>query len=158
MSEFNVELRNSINEFIASESSAINKAELMEVIKDVFSKHKKSSKSNANAAEKVKRKPSAYNIFLKKIMEELKDNGMTAKEKMKTAALRWGEFKKAGHTRDVDNDETTDEGEKSDDVVENKSEPVVDKKDEKEKKETGSTKVRGCMFMKNNGKDKKENP
>ena len=91
MSSINDELLKSINEFISSQSSTVDKKELMEVIKDVFSKHKKSKKDNT--VEKQKRKPSAYNLFMKKTMEELKDNGMTAKDKMKRVADLWKEFK-----------------------------------------------------------------
>jgi len=91
MSSINDELLKSINEFISSQSSNVDKKELLEVIKDVFSKHKKTKKDDS--VEKPKRKPSPYNLFMKTTMEELKDNGMTAKEKMKRVAELWKEFK-----------------------------------------------------------------
>jgi hypothetical protein len=103
-SPINEDLLKSINEFIASQSSAVDKKELLEVIKDVFSRHKKGKKGDT--VEKVKRKPSAYNIFMKKTMEELKDNGMNAKEKMKRVAELWKEFKASPpKEQDADDDE-----------------------------------------------------
>ena len=102
-SPINEELLKSINEFISSQSSTVDKKELLEVIKDVFSKHKKGKKGDA--VEKVKRKPSAYNIFMKKTMEELKDNGMNAKEKMKRVAEMWKEFKNSQQSEQASEEE-----------------------------------------------------
>lgn len=114
-SPINEDLLKSINEFIASQSSTVDKKELLEVIKDVFSRHKKGKKSDA--VEKVKRKPSAYNIFMKKTMEELKDNGMNAKEKMKRVAELWKEFK-ASPPKDADEEEFKEAAEEVDEVEE----------------------------------------
>lgn len=133
MSSINDELLKSINEFISSQSSNVDKKELLEVIKDVFSKHKKSKKDSN--PEKPKRKPSAYNIFMKKSMEELKDNGMTAKEKMKRVAELWKEYKASPQKEETEAEEET---EKFVDVEEQSPEPVPEpeaKKDKKEKKD-----------------------
>ena len=39
--------------------------------------------------EKKKREPTAYNLFLKSKMADLKDNGMTVREKMTECARLW---------------------------------------------------------------------
>ena len=114
-SPINEDLLKSINEFIASQSSTVDKKELLEVIKDVFSRHKKGKKGDT--VEKVKRKPSAYNIFMKKTMEELKDNGMNAKEKMKRVAELWKEFK-ASPPKEQDAEEEEEFKEADEEVVE----------------------------------------
>lgn len=119
MSSINDDLLKSINEFINSQSSTVDKKELLEVIKDVFSKHKKTKKGGDDTVEKQKRKPSAYNLFMKKTMEELKDNGMTAKEKMKRVADLWKEFKNSP----AKNEETFEDAETEIEVEEPKPEP-----------------------------------
>ena len=132
MSSINEDLLKTINEFISSQSSNIDKKELLEVIKDVFSKHKKSKKDNS--VEKVKRKPSAYNLFMKKTMEELKENGMTAKDKMKRVADLWKEFKNSPAKTEetfVDADDVIEE-----DEISTPMKPVEEpKKEQTEKKE-----------------------
>lgn len=122
MSSFNQELLKSIDEFISAQSSKVDKKELMEVIKEVFSKDKKSKKDDD--VEKIKRKPSPYNNFMKKTMAEFKNNGseMNAKEKMKRVAELWKEFK---------NSPQKDEEEEFQDAEED--EPQVAKKDTKKK-------------------------
>lgn len=127
MSSINEELLKSINEFISSQSSNVDKKELLEVIKDVFSKHKKSKKDESS--EKPKRKPSAYNIFMKKSMEELKDNGMTAKEKMKRVAELWKEYKALPQK----NEEDEEKEEQFVDVEETTPEPVPEPEEKKGK-------------------------
>lgn len=127
MSSINEELLKSINEFISSQSSNVDKKELLEVIKDVFSKHKKSKKDENS--EKPKRKPSAYNIFMKKSMEELKDNGMTAKEKMKRVAELWKEYKASPQK----NEEDEEKEEQFVDVEETTPEPVPEPEEKKGK-------------------------
>lgn len=136
MSSINDELLKSINEFISSQSSTVDKKELMEVIKDVFSKHKKSKKDDS--VEKQKRKPSAYNLFMKKTMEELKDNGMTAKDKMKRVADLWKEFKNSP----AKNEETFEDAEDVVEVEKSSTDPVVveTKKEPKEKKDNSKFK------------------
>ena len=124
MSSINDDLLKSINEFINSQSSTVDKKELLEVIKDVFSKHKKTKKGGDDTVEKQKRKPSAYNLFMKKTMEELKDNGMTAKEKMKRVADLWKEFKNSP----AKNEETFEDAETEIEVEEPKPEPEPDVK------------------------------
>lgn len=119
MSSINDDLLKSINEFINSQSSTVDKKELLEVIKDVFSKHKKTKKGGDETVEKQKRKPSAYNLFMKKTMEELKDNGMTAKEKMKRVADLWKEFKNSP----AKNEETFEDADTEIEVEETKPEP-----------------------------------
>ena len=130
MSSINEELLKSINEFISSQSSNVDKKELLEVIKDVFSKHKKSKKDESS--EKPKRKPSAYNIFMKKSMEELKDNGMTAKEKMKRVAELWKEYK-ALPQKNEEIEEVEEKEEQFVDVEETTPEPVPEPEEKKGK-------------------------
>jgi len=130
----NEDLLKSINEFIASQSSTVDKKELLEVIKDVFSRHKKGKKGDA--VEKVKRKPSAYNIFMKKTMEELKDNGMNAKDKMKRVAELWKEFK-ASPPKEQDAEDEEEFKEVEEEVVEVDEKP---KQTGKAPKKTSGTK------------------
>jgi len=130
----NEDLLKSINEFIASQSSTVDKKELLEVIKDVFSRHKKGKKGDA--VEKVKRKPSAYNIFMKKTMEELKDNGMNAKDKMKRVAELWKEFK-ASPPKEQDAEDEEEFKEVEEEVAEVDEKP---KQSGKASKKTSGTK------------------
>ena len=134
MSSINDELIKSINEFINSQSSTVDKKELFEVIKDVFTKHKKSKKGGDDTVEKQKRKPSAYNLFMKKTMEELKNNGMTAKEKMKRVADLWKEFKNSPQ--------------KNEEIIEDAEEEEVQVKEQEPEPETEAKKVKKNNFKK----------
>ena len=49
----------------------------------------KEVKEEKEVKEKKKREPTAYNLFLKSKMADLKDNGMTVREKMTECARLW---------------------------------------------------------------------
>lgn len=134
MSSINEELLKTIKEFISSQSSTIDKKELMAVIKDFFSAQKKSKKDENS--EKPKRKPSAYNIFMKNTMKDLKENGMTAKEKMKQVAEMWKEFK----TTQQNKVEIENENNEAEEIFEDVSEVIVVEQPSTDTKKKNSTK------------------
>jgi len=118
MSSINEKLSSTINEFISTHpDSPIDKKELLQVINDVFSSHKKSKKTDSNGEPKPKRPPSAYNLFIKQTMEQLKENGMTAKEKMKRIAEMWKEHKESKLSDDAKKDSDNEDNDDEDDIA-----------------------------------------
>jgi len=51
------------------------------------------NKKSADGAEKVKKAPSAYNIFIKEQMELLKNDGASPKDRMRQATANWNKRK-----------------------------------------------------------------
>jgi len=104
----------------------ISLKEMKEMLTDIYktagpSKKKSSKKEKAEvAADKPKREPTAYNLFMKEQMEILKEEGstLTGKEKMQKIAELWKEKK-------------TSSPEKEEITV---AAPVQVKKEKKEKK------------------------
>jgi len=66
--------------------------ELVKLLKEA-AKNNKSKSTNASGEPKVKKAPSAYNLFIKEQMELLKSDGCTPKERMQKATEKWKEMK-----------------------------------------------------------------
>jgi hypothetical protein len=54
---------------------------------------KSSGKKSSSSEEKVKKAPSAYNIFIKEQMELLKNDGTSPKDRMRQATANWNKMK-----------------------------------------------------------------
>ena len=65
-------------------------AELVGLLKNA-AKSKNSKREDGEA--KVKKPPSAYNLFIKEKMELLKNNGTSPKDRMKEATALWNKHK-----------------------------------------------------------------
>jgi hypothetical protein len=87
------ELVEAVNKFISSYHKKIDKKDLLEAIKTIYS-NKKISKKN-NDVDKPKRAPTEYNLFMSSEMEKLKkeDSKLNGKEKMELIANKWKEHK-----------------------------------------------------------------
>ena len=105
----NTELINRITEFLNSASEDISKKDLTAAISKLYNDMKKPEKKE----DKIKRPPTAYNIFMKEQMaklkeEETKENKMTGKEKMSHIASLW----KAKKESDSDGDKEEEKEDK----------------------------------------------
>jgi hypothetical protein len=71
--------------------------ELVKLLKEA-AKNNKNKSTDASGAPKVKKPPSAYNLFIKEQMELLKSDGCSPKDRMRKATEKWKEAKelKAG--------------------------------------------------------------
>jgi len=67
-------------------------AELTTLLKSAY-KSATSNKKSADGTEKVKKAPSAYNIFIKEQMELLKNDGASPKDRMRQATANWNKRK-----------------------------------------------------------------
>ncbi|NCA22243.1 MAG: hypothetical protein EBS86_14030 [Crocinitomicaceae bacterium] len=65
-------------------------AELTTLLKSAY---KSSGSKKADGVEKVKKAPSAYNIFIKEQMELLKNDGASPKDRMRQATANWNKRK-----------------------------------------------------------------
>lgn len=84
----------------ADNDTEISLAEMKVMLTDIYkaagpSKKKSSKKEKSEVADKPKREPTAYNLFMKEQMENLKAEGstLTGKEKMQKIAELWKEKK-----------------------------------------------------------------
>ena len=81
----------------------LKQADMIKYLKEAYKevdtgkKTRKSPKKAEEGVEKKKREPSAYNIFMKEKMAELKQNGetLTGKELMQKVAGMWNDYKSA---------------------------------------------------------------
>jgi hypothetical protein len=80
--------------------------ELVKLLKEA-AKNNKSKSTDASGEPKVKKPPSAYNLFIKEQMELLKSDGCSPKDRMRKATEKWKE-KKAEDPK-VEDDTSTDE-------------------------------------------------
>lgn len=64
--------------------------ELVKLLKEAAKNNKSKS---TNGEPKVKKAPSAYNLFIKEQMELLKSDGCSPKERMQKATQKWKEMK-----------------------------------------------------------------
>ncbi len=78
-----------INEMKKKLSEIYKTVSLEPVNEDKKVKKVKKVKEEKEVKEKKKREPTAYNLFLKSKMAELKDNGMTVREKMTECGRLW---------------------------------------------------------------------
>jgi len=81
-----------LNKFVASvnvnETYAI--ADLVNLLKTAA---KSGNKKTSDGEPKVKKAPSAYNIFIKEQMELLKNDGTSPKDRMRQAPANWNKMK-----------------------------------------------------------------
>jgi hypothetical protein len=81
-----------LDKFVASvnvnETYAI--ADLVNLLKTAA---KTGNKKSNNGEAKVKKAPSAYNIFIKEQMELLKNEGTSPKDRMRQATANWNKMK-----------------------------------------------------------------
>jgi hypothetical protein len=68
--------------------------ELVKLLKEA-AKSNKTKSTNSSGEPKVKKAPSAYNLFIKEQMELLKTDGCSPKERMQKATEKWNEMKNA---------------------------------------------------------------
>ena len=83
-------------------------ADLIKLLKEA-AKNNKSKSTDASGEPKVKKPPSAYNLFIKEQMELLKSDGCSPKDRMRKATEKWKEAKeaKAGGGGDPKTEETS---------------------------------------------------
>ena len=86
----------------------------------------KKEKVDKEVKEKKKREPTAYNLFLKSKMTELKDNGMTVREKMTECGRLWKIEKENVEEKEVETEIVKEEK-----VVEIEEEKEVEIEEEK---------------------------
>lgn len=68
--------------------------ELVKLLKEAAAKNNKGNKkTDASGEPKVKKPPSAYNLFIKDQMELLKTDGCSPKDRMRKATQKWKEEK-----------------------------------------------------------------
>ena len=114
----------------------LTQADMIKYLKEAYKevdtgkKTRKSPKKAEEGVEKKKREPSAYNIFMKEKMAELKQNGetLTGKELMQKVAGMWNDHKNASSESEEDKKLSKEEEETAKKVVE-KIKKSVAKKD-----------------------------
>lgn len=81
-----------IDKFVSSVDLNANYAinDLTKLLKEA---HKNAKTLTASGEVKVKKPPSAYNLFIKEQMAILKDDGCNPTERMKKATAKWKEMK-----------------------------------------------------------------
>lgn len=94
MSNCDNDLVEGLNKFISSYHKKIDKKDMLEAIKTIYS-NKKQSKKDKTDSDKPKRAPTEYNKFMCSEMEKLKqeDSKLSGKEKMELIAKKWKELK-----------------------------------------------------------------
>jgi len=65
--------------------------ELTTLLKSAYKSN--GNKKSADGADKVKKAPSAYNLFIKEQMELLKSEGASPKDRMRQATANWNKRK-----------------------------------------------------------------
>jgi hypothetical protein len=80
-----------IDKFVASVdiSTSYSVPNLVKLLKDAY----KTTKPDKNNADRVKKAPSKYNLFIKEQMAILKDDGCNPTERMKKATEKWKSLK-----------------------------------------------------------------
>lgn len=71
-------------------NNSYSTADLIKLLKEAAKNNKTKS---ADGEPKVKKPPSAYNLFIKKEMENLKNDGCSPKDRMRKATEKWKEEK-----------------------------------------------------------------
>jgi|LakMenE01Jun11ns_1017448.scaffolds.fasta_scaffold9956192_3 hypothetical protein len=75
--------------------------ELIKLLKEA-AKNNKSKSTDASGEPRVKKPPSAYNLFIKEQMELLKTDGCSPKDRMRKATEKWKEAKEAKEKKAAD--------------------------------------------------------
>jgi hypothetical protein len=107
----NSELIQRITDFLSSSSEDISKKELTVAISKLYDEMKKPEKKE----DKIKRPPTAYNIFMQEQMAKLKEeeSKMTGKEKMSHIAKLWKAKKESDSEGEKDEDKEDKKAKKS---------------------------------------------
>jgi hypothetical protein len=95
-----------LDKFVASVNVNENYsiADLVNLLKTAYKPGNK--KYNSNGEVKVKKAPSAYNIFIKEQMELLKNDGTSPKDRMRQATANWNKMKTEKNEKTEDVKET----------------------------------------------------
>ena len=129
-------------DFLSAQTEKIEKKDMLKIVNTVYADLKKKAKEVKSDDEKPKRKPTAYNIFMKEQMAILKDSEegkekddcMTAKAKMQHIAQLWADKKKeSSSSEEKENEDSSTDEEKEVKKVkksvkkDSKKKPDVDK-------------------------------